>query len=63
MENNPTNADAPVTKASLKAEFGKFEEKMEQLLADGLDPKGNQGRKVHDVESRHLPRGRGCGEL
>ena len=34
MENNPNNADAPVTRAGLKAEFGKFEEKMEQLLSE-----------------------------
>ncbi len=34
MENNLNNADAPVTKAGLKAEFGKFEEKMEQLLSE-----------------------------
>ena len=34
MENNPNNADAPVTKADLKAEFGKFEEKMEKLLSE-----------------------------
>ena len=34
MENNPNNTDAPVTKAGLKAEFGKFEEKMEQLLSE-----------------------------
>ena len=33
-ENNPNNTDAPVTKAGLKAEFGKFEEKMEQLLSE-----------------------------
>src|SRR2546421_5240606 len=30
MENIPNNADAPVT----KAEFGKFEEKMEKLLSE-----------------------------
>jgi uncharacterized protein YbaP (TraB family) len=34
MENDPNNADAPVTRAGLKAEFGKFEEKMEQLLSE-----------------------------
>jgi DNA repair ATPase RecN len=34
MENNSNNTDAPVTKAGLKAEFGKFEEKMEQLLSE-----------------------------
>jgi DNA repair ATPase RecN len=34
MENNPNNADASVTKASLRAEFGKLEEKMEQLLSE-----------------------------
>jgi DNA repair ATPase RecN len=34
MENNLNNADAPVTKAGLKAEFGKLEEKMEQLLSE-----------------------------
>src|SRR5713226_9130024 len=34
MENDPNNADAPVTKAGLKAEFGKFEEKIEQLLSE-----------------------------
>jgi len=34
MENNLNNADAPVTKAGLKAELGKLEEKMEQLLSE-----------------------------
>ena len=34
MENNPNNTDAPVTKAGLNAEFGKFEEKMERLLSE-----------------------------
>src|SRR5437667_11727147 len=34
MENNPNNAHAPVTKADLKAEFGKCEEKMEKLLSE-----------------------------
>src|SRR5712692_9794044 len=34
MDNNLNNADAPVTKAGLKAEFDKFEEKMEQLLSE-----------------------------
>src|SRR2546426_7439737 len=34
MENNPNNTDARVTKAGLQAEFGKFEEKMEQLLSE-----------------------------
>src|SRR5713226_9523975 len=34
MENDPNNADAPVTRAGLKAEFGKFQEKMEQLLSE-----------------------------
>ena len=34
MENNLNNADAPVTKAGLEAEFGKFEEKMERLLSE-----------------------------
>ncbi len=34
MENNLNNADAPVTKAGLEVEFGKFEEKMEQLLSE-----------------------------
>ena len=40
MENNPNNADAPVTKADLKAEFGKFEEKMEgETMEKKLDEK------------------------
>src|SRR2546425_7219972 len=34
MENNQNNADAPVTKAGLKAEFDKFEERVEQLLSE-----------------------------
>ena len=34
MENDPNNANAPVTRAGLKAEFGKFEEKIEQLLSE-----------------------------
>jgi hypothetical protein len=34
MENNLNNADAAVTKAGLRAEFGKFEAKMEQLLSE-----------------------------
>jgi hypothetical protein len=37
MENDPNNADAPVTRAGLKAEFGKLEEKMEQLLSEQAD--------------------------
>ena len=34
MENDLNNPDASVTNAGLKAEFGKFEEKMEQLLSE-----------------------------
>jgi len=34
MENKLNNADAPVTKAGLKAEFGKLEERMERLLSE-----------------------------
>jgi len=34
MENNLKNTDASVTEAGLKAEFVKFEEKMEQLLSE-----------------------------
>jgi len=34
MENNLNKADAPVTKAGLKAEVGKLEEKMERLLSE-----------------------------
>jgi DNA repair ATPase RecN len=34
MENNLNNADAAVTKAGLRAELGKFEAKMEQLLSE-----------------------------
>jgi DNA repair ATPase RecN len=34
MENDPNNADPPVTRAGLRAEFNKFEEKMEQLLSE-----------------------------
>ena len=34
MENDPNNVNAPVTRAGLKAEFGKFEEKIEQLLSE-----------------------------
>jgi hypothetical protein len=37
MDNNPNNANAHVTRADLKAEFGKFEGKMEQLLSDQAD--------------------------
>ena len=41
MENDPNNADAPVTKAGLKAEFGKFEErldkKLDRLLSEQAD--------------------------
>jgi len=33
MDNDANNADAPVTRAGLKAEVGKFEERMEQLLS------------------------------
>src|SRR5437016_4640311 len=32
MENDPNNANAPVTKAELKAEFGKFEERLDKKL-------------------------------
>jgi hypothetical protein len=34
MENNQNDANTHVTRADLKAEFGKFEEKMEQLLSE-----------------------------
>ena len=34
MENDLNNADPPVTRAGLRAEFNKFEEKMEQLLPE-----------------------------
>jgi hypothetical protein len=34
MENKLNSGDAPVTKAHLKAEFGKLEEKMERLLSE-----------------------------
>ena len=34
MENNQNGANTHVTRADLKAEFGKFEEKMEQLLSE-----------------------------
>ena len=34
MENNKNDANTHVTRADLKAEFGKFEEKMEQLLSE-----------------------------
>jgi len=37
MENNLNNTDAAVTKAGLKAEFGKFEERMEQLLSEQVN--------------------------
>jgi hypothetical protein len=41
MENDPNNANAPVTKADLKAEFGKFEErldkKLDKLLSEQAD--------------------------
>jgi len=30
MENDPNSANTPVTKADLKAEFGKFEEKLDK---------------------------------
>src|SRR5439155_20102115 len=32
MENDPNNANAPVTKAVLKAELGKFEERLDKKL-------------------------------
>ena len=38
MENDPNNADAPVTKAGLKAEFGKFEERLDKKLDEKFDP-------------------------
>ena len=38
MENDPNNADAPVTKADLKAEFGKFEERLDKKLDEKFDP-------------------------
>jgi len=34
MENDPNNANSHVTRTDLTAEFGKFEEKLEQLLSD-----------------------------
>jgi len=38
MENDPNNANAPVTKAELKAEFGKFEERLDKKLDEKFDP-------------------------
>ena len=41
MENNPNNANAPVTKADLKAGFGKFEEKLDKKLDERLSEQAN----------------------
>jgi DNA repair ATPase RecN len=41
MENNPNNADAPVTKADLRAEFAKFEEKLDQRLDERFSEQAN----------------------
>src|SRR2546428_13480407 len=41
MENDPNNADAPVTKADLKAEFGKFEERLDKKLDRLLSEQAN----------------------
>jgi len=41
MENDPNNADAPVTKAGLKAEFGKFEERLDKKLDRLLSQQAN----------------------
>jgi DNA repair ATPase RecN len=41
MENNPNNANGPVTKADLKAEFGKFGEKLDKKLDERLSEQAN----------------------
>ncbi len=41
MENDPDNANAPVTKAELKAEFGKFEERLDKKLDKLLSEQAN----------------------
>jgi hypothetical protein len=41
MENDPNNANAPVTKAELKAEFGKFEERLDKKLDRLLSEQAN----------------------
>src|SRR5881227_1080073 len=41
MENDPNNANAPVTKAELKAEFGKFEERLDKKLDKLLSEQAN----------------------
>src|SRR5438874_12667291 len=41
MENDPDNANAPVTKAELKAELGKFEERLDNKLDKLLSEQAN----------------------
>ena len=41
MENIPNNPDAPVTSAVLKAEFGKFEDRLEKRLDRLLSEQAN----------------------
>src|SRR5437879_1726422 len=41
MENDPNNVNAPVTKADLKAEFGKFEERLDKKLDSLLSEQAN----------------------
>jgi len=41
MENDPNNANAPATKADLRAEFGKFEEKLDQRLDERFSEQAN----------------------
>jgi len=41
MENDPNNANAPVTKAELKAELGKFEERLDKKLDRLLSEQAN----------------------
>ena len=41
MENDPNSANTPVTKADLKAEFGKFEEKLDKKLDKLLSEQAN----------------------
>jgi hypothetical protein len=41
MKNDPNNASAPATEAELKAEFGKFEERLDKKLDKLLSEQAN----------------------
>ncbi len=46
MENNPDNANTPVTKAGLKAAFGQFGEKLDKKLHERLSDQAKAAEQL-----------------